>query len=187
MNDILLVHVPDGGEYFLDDLDSFLFLNIAILQNERVKVSALAVLHDEVDVLFVVEDLIEPHDIRVVECLQNFQFSAQHVELLTHSFLRDGFDSKLAALLLLGGGEPDGPVASVPQDLSYDVEIAYVIAGCRLRGLLLLVVYLLLLIYRHDGLLQLPLDSFDLRGFGIEYLVCFILRGLLVGGSSLLI
>lgn len=92
-----LVDVVDAGDELLEVLASLLLLQLLILHDEVEQLTALYELHDQVEILLSLDDLVDLHDIRMVQLLEDLDLSANalHVLFLLDSGLLQDFDGDL--------------------------------------------------------------------------------------------
>lgn len=102
MDDALVVAVSDGLDNLLGDEGSFTFVKCGAFSNLVEKLLAIALLHDHVDLLAILVDLIQPDNVRMVQVLEYLDFIAQAEQVLCfHASLADNLHSPLLIRVLL--------------------------------------------------------------------------------------
>lgn len=101
--DAELVNVLDARDELLKVLAGHLLLEALVLHNEVEQLASADVLHDQVQVLFCFDDLVNLNHIRVVQLLQNLNFSADALHILAVFDPRffENFDGHLQKFELL--------------------------------------------------------------------------------------
>lgn len=69
-----LVNVVNASDEFLEVLAGCLFLEALALDDQLEKLAAVCELHDQVEVFFGLDDLVDLNHVRVVQLFQNFDF-----------------------------------------------------------------------------------------------------------------
>lgn len=92
-----LVDVVDARNELLEVLACLLFLQFLVLHNEVEQLAALHELHDQIEVLLRLNDLVDLHHVGMVQLLQYLDLStdALHVLFLFNTRFFQYFDSNL--------------------------------------------------------------------------------------------
>ncbi len=77
-----LVNVMDASDEFLEVLAGSFFLKTLTLDDQLEKLAAVCELHDQVEVFFGLNDLVDLDHIGVVQLFQNFDFPRDPFDVL---------------------------------------------------------------------------------------------------------
>jgi hypothetical protein len=108
---------------------SFLLFKELILHDKVVQITSTTIFHYEMNVAFVLVDFEEFHYVGMVQRLQDFQLTTQHVGFLAHARFLDSFYGEFACLLFAGLSLTNGAEGAVAEHFADFIEVANVVGG----------------------------------------------------------
>ena len=81
VTDAELVDVVDAGDQLLEILASLPFFESLVLHDQVEKFAALHELHDQVEILLCLDNLVDLHNVGMVQLFENFDFTANALDV----------------------------------------------------------------------------------------------------------